>query len=249
MDDHPYGNPNEQLAADNASFKELDSQVPHFVQEVHNPMMILGEKTEVLVDQAPLPDVLGHSNHPLHLLPNHLIPAGEMERARNIGIILGTRHANERGITSKTENMLNSNSKTAPEVRLNPREQQYVYSKLMQRNFNNRQCHSVFKSQTNRLTLGNNKHQCNPPPGLYEPKFLKSAEATGKLAKDKTKCVSPRELRAQIEDPDDWKDPKVKQLRKTIADTHLIQLSSNKHPTMQQWCSFVDTRKIDFSSS
>lgn len=135
------------------------------------------------------------------------MPPEDFEKARNLGIILGSKHANQRGITSKTVTILQTGQQSKPNTRLNPKEQEYLYSKLIQKNFSNRQCHSVFKSKTNRQTLGQNKQLLsNPPPGLYEPQFLKSEEFSKNL---ETRYTSPKQIRAQIEDPEDWKDPKV----------------------------------------
>ena len=57
-------------------------------------------------------------------------------------------------------------------MRLNTKEQEYVISQLMQKNYDNRQGYSSFKSKTIRSTFTDSKSmQNNPPPGLYEPKF------------------------------------------------------------------------------
>jgi hypothetical protein len=82
-------------------------------------------------------------------------------------------------MTLQTEKILSTGAKTGHKLRLNPQEQEYVFTQLMQQNFNKRQGNAVFKSRTMRSTFTDNKQaESNPPPGLYEPKFNSGTETS-----------------------------------------------------------------------
>ena len=125
----------------------------------------------------PVADILKNSNHTVNLMFNHMNPGRNLTKAKKMGIVLGTNQATSQGITIQTEKILSTGAKTKPNMQLNKVEQEYVYSQLIQQNYENRQGNSVFKSKTVRSTFTNSKNVLNsPPPGLYEPKFIKGYE-------------------------------------------------------------------------
>ena len=82
----------------------------------------------------------------------------------------GSRQAYENGITTQTEEILCSGNQTNPSIRLNAKEEEYVLSQLIQRNFDKRRGLSVFTSKSKRSSMLKVDKQA-PPVGLYEHEF------------------------------------------------------------------------------
>lgn len=66
--------------------------------------------------------------------------------------------------------MLGSGSTTNPNLRLSIKEEEYVLSQLIQRNYDKRRGLAAFRSTTKRPPISGKKHTV-PPIGLYEHKF------------------------------------------------------------------------------
>jgi hypothetical protein len=67
---------------------------------------------------------------------------------KKLGMLSGSKQAIENGITTTTEKILGGGTKTNPNIRLSMKEEEYVLSQLMQRNFDKRRGLSVFLSKT-----------------------------------------------------------------------------------------------------
>ena len=93
---------------------------------------------------------------------------------RKQGLFSGSKQAQEHGITTQTEKILGSGNKTNPGIRLSVKEEEYVLSQLIQKNFDKRRGLSVFNSKTKRLQLMG-QYKLGPPIGIYEHKFNQSA--------------------------------------------------------------------------
>ena len=107
----------------------------------------------------------------------------------------------------------------------------------MQKNYDNRQGHCVFKSKTGRHAFGQQKsNQQVPPMGIYEPKFATGTEEI--------------EVAKKVELP---KTKREETLPKAGAsDDHQVAMKyihkSYEHkPKVQQFSCFAGTRKVNFS--
>ena len=110
----------------------------------------------------------------------------------------------------------------------------------MQQNYDKRQGISVFKSKTVRSTFTDTcKKMTSPPPGLYEPKFIKGHEDNNCMA-DKSKKEE-----SKIDDP---LTPRLINPNSKQVDLRYIHKSYNREPTTQHFSCFADTRKVDFSN-
>jgi hypothetical protein len=118
-------------------------------------------------------EILSQSNQLVNLSYNHLQP--QNDHMKKLGLLSGTKHAIEAGITTQTERLLDGGAKTNPGLRLNYKEEEYVLSQLMQKNYDVRKGQAVFKSKTGRCDISGKKGNTSVPPvGLYEHKFGKS---------------------------------------------------------------------------
>jgi len=103
---------------------------------------------------------------------DHLFPDQNFNNARKLGLLSGTKPAIEQGITTQVETLLGTGAMTNNNVRLSTKEEEYVLSQLMQKNFDARTGQAVFKSLTGRTTFKDKKAgTINPPMGFYEPQF------------------------------------------------------------------------------
>ena len=87
----------------------------------------------------------------------------------------GSKHAIENGVTTQTEKMIGGGGKSNPNLQLNNKEQEYVISQLIQKNYDTRRGLSVFKSRTGRSSLIQGVHRGSqiPPVGQYEHQYNK----------------------------------------------------------------------------
>ena len=88
---------------------------------------------------------------------NHLMVDHNNQTMKKLGLLSGTKHAIEAGITTQTETLLGGGAKTNPHLRLNNKEEEYVLSQLMQKNYDIRNSQAVFKSKTGRSKIDGNK--------------------------------------------------------------------------------------------
>lgn len=168
-------------------------------------------------------DILSSTQHTVNLMHNHLLPNHLVTKAKKMGVLLGSNAANDLGITLKTEKLLQSGKKTQPSLQLNKKEQEYIYSQLIQQNYDKRQGNSVFKSKTVRSTFTDtSKKMTSPPPGLYEPKFIKGHEDNNCNA-DKIKIEE-----SKIEDP---LTPRLINPNSKQVDLRYIHKSYTREPT------------------
>lgn len=105
-------------------------------------------------------------------------------------MLSGSKQAIENGITTTTEKILGGGTKTNPNIRLSMKEEEYVLSQLMQRNFDKRRGLSVFLSKTQRSNInaqiinmnGLEQKKVVPPVGIYEHKFNKKGNQPQAIA-------------------------------------------------------------------
>lgn len=104
---------------------------------------------------------------------------------KKLGIVTGTQAARDNGITTVSEKVLGSGSATNPNLRLTQKEEEYVLSQLIQRNFEKRRGNAAFRSTASRPDINGKKHVV-PPLGLYEHKFkgaiIEKQKSAGKKA-------------------------------------------------------------------
>lgn len=150
---------------------------------------------------------------------------------KKLGLLSGTKHAIEAGITTQTERLLDGGAKTNPGLRLNYKEEEYVLSQLMQRNFDVRKGQAVFKSKTGRCDISGKKGNTSVPPvGLYEHKFGK-----GNLMGTKERSKTPEKSQAFG----------TSDLNKDVdhmVDLKYINRPYTKKATTQAFSCFADTR-------
>ena len=72
---------------------------------------------------------------------------------KKLGLLSGSKHAIENGVTTTTEQVLGGGGKSNPRMLLNNKEEDYVISQLIQKNFDTRRGLSVFKSKTGRTSF------------------------------------------------------------------------------------------------
>jgi hypothetical protein len=88
------------------------------------------------------------------------------------GMMSGSKQAIENGITTTTEKLLGGGTMTNPSIRLSEKEQEYVLSQLIQRNYDKRRGIACFNSRTLRSKINGMEYKkVVPPLGIYEHKF------------------------------------------------------------------------------
>jgi hypothetical protein len=91
---------------------------------------------------------------------------------RKLGLLSGSKHAIENGVTTQTEKIIGGGGKSNPRMQLSYKEEDYVISQLIQKNYDTRRGLSVFKSKTGRSSLiqsqGAKRGAQVPPLGQYE---------------------------------------------------------------------------------
>ena len=102
-------------------------------------------------------EILRDSTQLVNLKFNHLMVDHNNQTMKKLGLLSGTKHAIEAGITTQTETLLGGGAKTNPHLRLNNKEEEYVLSQLMQKNYDIRNSQAVFKSKTGRSKIDGNK--------------------------------------------------------------------------------------------
>ena len=129
----------------------------------------------LLVIDKNVSEILRDSTQLVNLKFNHLMVDQNNQTMKKLGLLSGTKHAIEAGITTQTETLLGGGAKTNPHLRLNNKEEEYVLSQLMQKNYDIRNSQAVFKSKTGRSKIDGNKQFMVPPVGLYEHQFNRGA--------------------------------------------------------------------------
>jgi hypothetical protein len=126
--------------------------------------------------------ILKTSSKVIKLSYDHLKDDANVQQMLKLGMMSGSKQAIEQGITTTTELLLGGGKMTNPNIRLSNKEQDYVLSQLMQRNFDKRRGISVFNSKTVRTQInGNDSKKVIPPVGIYEHKY--AARSAQKLEK------------------------------------------------------------------
>ena len=88
--------------------------------------------------------MLSMSDQVVNLDYDHLTNDRNVAAMKKLGMLSGSKQAIENGITTTTEKLLGGGTKTNPNIRLSQKEEEYVISQLMQRNFDKRRGLSVF---------------------------------------------------------------------------------------------------------
>ena len=202
------------------------------------PDSVEDDKGDVAVSE-----ILKHSTQVVSLKYDHLSPGKAMENARKLGLLSGTKQAIAQGITTKTEIVLGTGAKTNPDMRLNYKEQEYVLSQLLQKNYENRQGFSVFKSKTGRSAFIKSKNN-NPPCGFYEQKFENGRNTTSRQPRVYTESSLANTWAAESAMPQ----------HKAVNNEHVVDLkyihkSYERRPTTQHFSCFSDTRTVDFTKN
>jgi len=171
----------------------------------------------------------------VNLSYNHL--QAQNDHMKKLGLLSGTKHAIEAGITTQTERLLDGGAKTNPGLRLNYKEEEYVLSQLMQKNFDARKGQAVFKSKTGRSKINGAKgNSAIPPVGLYEHKFGNNDNIP---ERDRSKTPEkPKFIGSGTKDMNNDVDHMV--------DLKYINRPYTKKATTQAFSCFADTRQIDF---
>ena len=160
---------------------------------------------------------------------------------RRQGLFSGSEQAKEHGITTQTEKILGSGAQTNPMIRMSVKEEEYVLSQLIQKNFEKRRGLSVFNSKTARLQALGHK-QFGPPIGLYEHKFNQSAVVETPpvydYASGNSRSTSKKRNRVN-ESAEADADAEI-DMKKIVRP---YMLPANK----QQFSCFAETPKVDFS--
>ena len=117
------------------------------------------------------------SDQVINLDFDHLTQDRQVAAMKKLGMLSGSKQAIENGITTTTEKLLGGGTKTNPNIRLSQKEEEYVISQLMQRNFDKRRGLSVFLSKTQRKEINaDDKKKVGPPVGIYEHGFKKNVK-------------------------------------------------------------------------
>lgn len=126
----------------------------------------------------------------INLKYDHLKGDQAMHIMKKQGMLSGSKQAYENGITTQTEKILCSGNQTNPNIRLSAKEEEYVLSQLIQRNFDKRRGLSVFNSKSKRTTLVKDDKQ-QPPVGIYEHQFNQPGLTSSAQTPDVTSKKSP----------------------------------------------------------
>jgi len=92
--------------------------------------------------------ILCQSNQVVNLKYDHLKGDAILVNMKKLGMLSGSKQAYENGITTQTEKILGSGNQTNPNIRLSAKEEEYVLSQLIQRNFDRRRGLSCFNSKS-----------------------------------------------------------------------------------------------------
>ena len=118
---------------------------------------------------------MANSNQFLNLNFDHLQAEQAGEKMKKLGLLSGSKNAIENGVTTQTEKVVGGGGKSNPRMQLTQREEDYVISQLIQKNFDTRRGLSVFKSKTGRSSIiktqGSKRSSQIPPIGQYEHQF------------------------------------------------------------------------------
>lgn len=114
--------------------------------------------------------LLAGSKQVINLKYDHINGDQAITNMKKQGMLSGSKQAYENGITTQTEKILCSGNQTNPNIRLSAKEEEYVLSQLIQRNFDKRRGLSVFNSKSKRSSLLKAKGLA-PPVGIYEHQF------------------------------------------------------------------------------
>ena len=184
-------------------------------------------------------ELLSSSNQIVDLRYDHLRPENTaVETMKKLGMMSGSKQAIDNGITTQTENMLGGfASKTNPAIRLTTKEEDYVLSQLIQKNFEHRRGLSIFQSKTGRSKINGYEHKkVIPPVGLYEHKFNK---------KGQDQKMRKAGKQARVEDQKDGMSAASPEPNN--VDMKYIERPHHHKAITQAFSCFAETQLVDFT--
>ena len=161
---------------------------------------------------------------------------------KKLGMMSGSKEAQQNGITTQTEKIICGGAKTNPGTRLTTKEEEYVISQLIQKNFDKRRGISVFQSKTQRSKInGFNDKKIIPPIGIYEHQFNKKVDVDNFLKrKNSAKSQDKNNSRLSNYSPN-------QQIHPGQVNMKHIDLPYQHKAVTQAFSCFAETQLVDFT--